>query len=65
MCGCPQAPHPGRMEPNGSFGRPRGAFSVLGAIGVALAIVGCVGALFYVGFMVILVIGLNQLGSNK
>lgn len=53
------------MEPNGSFERPRGASSVLGAIGVALAIVGCLGALFYVGFMVILVIGLNQWAANK
>lgn len=53
------------MEPNELSGRPRGAASVLGAIGVALVIVLCCGALFYVGFIVIMIIGLNQLGSNK
>lgn len=36
-----------------------------GILGVTLVTVLCLGALAYVGFAVLMVIGLNQLGSNK
>lgn len=58
------------MERNLPSGRPpwkppSTAARVFGAIGIALVAVLCLGALFYVAAAVVLIIGLNQMGSNK